>query len=87
MANLKVRLTPGAREDAVAGWRGDVLQVRVKAPPERGKANEALCRLIEEILAIRAIGTVNIWRGVTARNKLVRIAGLTDEEVRRKLGR
>ena len=43
---LEVRLTPRAGRDQIGGRREGVLQVRVKAPPVDGKANEALRKLI-----------------------------------------
>jgi uncharacterized protein YggU (UPF0235/DUF167 family) len=38
-------VTPRARANELAGWRDDVLLVRVTAPPEGGRANAALCRV------------------------------------------
>ena len=52
MARIAVRVTPGAREDAVVGWQDDTLQIRVRAPAERGKANDAVCRLIAKALGL-----------------------------------
>ncbi len=82
---LKVRVTPGAREDAIVGWVGDTLRVRVRAAPERGKANDAVC----EVLA-RALGTskraVTVERGHASREKVLRVDGLAEEETRRRLG-
>jgi len=85
LAYLRVRATPSAREDAVAGWRGDVLRVKVRAAPERGKANEAVCLLIAGKLRL-APSLVTIARGAGSRDKLLFIEGLTDEDVARRLG-
>ena len=70
MANLKVRVTPGAREDAIVGWQEDVLRVRVRAAAERGKANEALCRLLARKLGM-ALSTVSVVRGGGSRDKVM----------------
>lgn len=91
MAFLKVRVTPGAREDAISGWQADpstasgqALRVRVRARPERGKANEAVCRLLARALALPA-GSVSVKQGATSRDKLLEIDGLTDEQARLRL--
>jgi len=85
LAYLKVRVIPGAREDAVPGWREDVLRVKVRAAPERGKANEAVCLLIAAKLGL-APGAVTVARGAGSRDKLLFIEGLTDEDVGLRLG-
>jgi hypothetical protein len=85
MARITVRVTPGAREDSVTGWQDSTLRVRVRAPAERGKANDAVCRLIAKALGLPR-SSVGITRGATARRKIVQIEGIDDEEARRKLG-
>ncbi len=84
MAYLKVRVSPGARGDAVVGWMEDVLRIRVKAPPERGKANDALLRFIASTLGLPA-AQVTLRRGSGSRNKVLYIDGMTDDEVRKRL--
>lgn len=92
-ARISVRVTPGARSDEIAGWQGDsaagsgqaVLRVRVRAAPERGKANEAVCRLVARALGLPPT-SVTLSRGAASRGKLLRIDGLSDDEVRRRLG-
>ena len=39
---ISVRVSPGARRTEVVGRHGGGWRVRVAAPPERGRANEAL---------------------------------------------
>jgi uncharacterized protein (TIGR00251 family) len=85
MPYLNVKVSPGARSDAIAGWLGDVLKVRVTAPPERGKANEAVCRLLAAQLGLPA-SAVSVSRGTTSRDKLVQVDGLDEDEIRRRLG-
>ena len=93
MAYLKVKVSPGARKEDLAGWQVDpstgsgqaVLRVRVTAAPERGKANEAVCRLLAARLGLPA-ASVSLSRGAASRDKLLHIDGLSDEEVRRRLG-
>jgi len=84
LARIAVRVTPGAREDAVVGWQDDALHVRVRAPAERGKANDAVCRLIAKALGLPG-SSIGIVGGATTRRKILHIEGIDDEEVRRKL--
>jgi uncharacterized protein YggU (UPF0235/DUF167 family) len=79
-----VKVIPGAREDAVVGWRDHLLRIRVRAKPERGKANEAVCRLLADVAGVPA-SAVSIARGVASRDKVVRVDGLDGDEMRRRI--
>jgi len=68
----------------VAGWLGDALKVRVRAAPERGKANAAVERLLAKALDM-SIEDVSITAGMSAARKRVEITGLSEAEVRRRL--
>ena len=74
---IAVRLTPKASSDRVGETRklpnGDEqLVVYVTAPPDDGKANEAMIRLLAKHLDVPA-SRLTIMRGMTNRNKLVRV--------------
>lgn len=84
MAYLRVRVTPSAGRDALDGWQGDVLRIKVRAAPERGRANQAALRLLARALGLPA-GHLAVVRGAASRDKLVFIDRLSDEEVRRLL--
>jgi len=71
---LEVRLTPRAGRDQIGGRREGVLQVRVKAPPVDGKANEALRKLIAKRAGVPK-SQVTIVRGERSRRKLIAIEG------------
>jgi uncharacterized protein (TIGR00251 family) len=81
---VKVRLHPRARHNEIAGEREGALVVRVSAPPVDGKANAALCKLIARALGIGR-GRVTIVRGASAREKVVRIDGVTEDRLRSTL--
>lgn len=84
---LSVRVQPGARGTAIVGWVGDVLLVRISAPPVDGKANEALIVLIAKALGVTK-SSVRIQRGESSRRKLVTVDGLErakGDEILRKL--
>ena len=82
---LSVRLFPKAPRNEIVGVRGGALIVKVTAPPEQGKANAALCKLLAESLRI-ASGKVKITRGATSRNKQICIEALSPNEVSDRLG-
>ncbi len=85
MAYLNVRVTPGARQDGLAGWQGTALKVKVRAAPEKGKANDAVCALVAEALGL-PVRSVLVERGHTSRGKLLLVDGLEEEEMLRRLG-
>ena len=82
--HLRVKVSPGARDDRIAGWQGGVLRLRVRAAAERGKANEAVCRLIAHALGIPP-GAVSVQHGRTSREKLLAIEGLDESAVLARL--
>ena len=66
------------------GWQGDALRLSVAAPPERGKANEAVVRLLADALGVPR-QRLRIVRGQTARRKVIFIEGLDEAEARARL--
>jgi uncharacterized protein (TIGR00251 family) len=81
MAEIEVRVIPRARRDEIGDERGGRLLVRLTAPPVDGAANAALCRLVARRAGVPA-RRVSIVRGETARDKVVRVDGLTAAELR-----
>jgi len=81
---LQVKVTPNASADRVGPWKGDELQMRVRAPAVDGRANEALCKLLAGHLGIHS-RTVTVYRGATSRHKLVEIQGLDLAATRARL--
>ena len=76
---LAIRLAPRAMADrlvaiAATPEGGRVLKATVTAPPEAGRANEALLRLLAQAWHIPR-RDISIIQGLTSRNKAVRIAG------------
>jgi uncharacterized protein (TIGR00251 family) len=84
MASLSLKVTPSASRDAVVGWQGDVLRVHVRAPAQRGKANDAVLRLLAAALDIDR-RRLRIVRGETSRQKVLSVDGLNEAELRARL--
>jgi uncharacterized protein (TIGR00251 family) len=82
---LRVRVQPRASKDALSGERDGALVVRLTAPPVEGAANEALARLLGEVLGV-APSAVRVVRGAAARSKVVSVAGLDAATARERLG-
>ncbi|WP_295208743.1 DUF167 domain-containing protein [uncultured Brevundimonas sp.] len=89
MANLPVRLQPGAAADRIDGWTSDaegrpVLKVRVRARPIEGEANDAMIRLLAKSLGVPK-SAVSLGRGGQSRSKMIVVHGLDDEELHLRL--
>jgi uncharacterized protein YggU (UPF0235/DUF167 family) len=65
---------------------GGVFLVRVTAPPDEGRANAAVCKVVAEALDVPKTA-VSVVRGHAARMKTLEVAGMTDEEAARRLPR
>jgi uncharacterized protein (TIGR00251 family) len=79
-ARLRLHVVPGASRAGVVGRHGDGWKVRVTAPPERGKANEAVVRLLAATLGLPR-AAVTIVSGHGAREKTVEVAGADRDSV------
>lgn len=81
---VEVRVIPRASRTALAGERDGALVVRLAAPPVDGKANAALLAFLARTLDLPP-RRVSLVHGDAARQKRVLIAGLTLDDVRRRL--
>jgi uncharacterized protein (TIGR00251 family) len=81
MNNFPVKVQPKASRDQVVGYRNGVLQLRVAAPPDKGRANAAVVDLLAEALGV-AKSRVRIVRGQSSRDKVLTVESLTPEDVR-----
>jgi uncharacterized protein (TIGR00251 family) len=83
---LSIRVQPRSRKNAVAGWIGDTVKLCVTAPPVEGAANTACLSLLSTLLDV-PLSRLALVKGGHSRNKVVRIIGLSDDEVRACLSR
>jgi hypothetical protein len=81
---FKVRVQPRSSKNQITGLFEDSLKVRLTAPPVEGEANEACCAFLAKVLAVPR-SRVGIVAGQTSRNKLVRVEGVTTEELLKTL--
>jgi uncharacterized protein (TIGR00251 family) len=83
-ATFQVRVQPRARKNAIVGEIGDALKLALTAPPVDGRANEACTAFFAELLNVPR-SSVTIAAGHSSRNKVIRVAGLSADEVRSRL--
>lgn len=83
-ATFAVRVHPRAKKNAITGEVGDALRISLTAPPVDGRANEACIAFLAELLNLPRT-SITITSGQSSRNKLIRVAGISAEEVRRRV--
>src|SRR6266851_1109194 len=83
-ASFEVKLHPRAKKDAITGELGDALKLSLIAPPIDGRANEACIKFFANVLSVPG-SSVTIASGQSSRNKIIRVGGLSADEVRARL--
>ena len=86
MTVLQIRVHPGARIARLKEWRGDVLRIDVTEAPERGRANDAVVRLLSDALGI-ARTNLSVRQGHAGRDKRIEVSGLDPGELRERINR
>lgn len=76
-ARIAFHVTPKSGRDEIVGWRGGELCVRVTAPPEDGKANAAVIRLVARRAGLPK-SAVRVVRGETSRHKTLELEGIDE---------
>src|SRR5436189_6394377 len=77
-ATLAVRAQPGGKKNGVKGERAGSLVIAVTAPPEDGRANDALVEMLKDWLGVKR-SQVELISGKTNRNKVFLVRGATTE--------
>ena len=70
--DLHVHAQPGAGRTQITGRHGDALKIRVAVPPEHGRANDALAKVLADVFGVAAAG-VSITAGEKSRTKHFRV--------------
>ena len=79
-----VKVHPRARKNAITSEIGDALRVALTAPPVEGRANDACIEFFAKLLKLPR-SSVTIASGLSSRNKVIRVAGVTAQSVRERL--
>ena len=83
-ATFAVKVHPRAKKNAITGELGDALKLSLTAPALDGRANQACIEFLANLLKVPR-SSVTIASGQTSRRKVIRVAGLAAEEVRKAL--
>ena len=83
-ATISLRVQPRASRNAVVGWTGDILKIRLTAPPVEGAANAVCLTFLADLLDLPS-SHIEILKGARSRTKVVQITGLSKEEVHARL--
>ena len=81
---IPVRIHPNAARNEVMGITDGILQVRISAPPVKGKANKELIDFLSQLLGVSK-SRLSIIKGHTSRNKVIAVDGLSREELLKQL--
>jgi uncharacterized protein len=85
-SRLSIRVQPRSSRNAIAGWTGTTLKMSLTAPPVDGAANAACLAFLAHLLDMPA-SRLSLLKGARSRTKLVRLRGMNQEEVDRRLRR
>jgi uncharacterized protein len=85
-ATFAVKVQPRAKKNAITGALGDTLKLALTVPPVNGRANEACIEFFANLLKVPR-SSITIASGASGRRKVIRVAGLSAEEVRTRLCR
>lgn len=83
-AVVRLHVQPSAGRTAVSGTYADSVKVKVAAPPEGGRANEACAELLAGVLGVKP-AAVELVSGSSSRSKRFAVTGVAEADVRRRL--
>jgi len=79
-----VKVQPRARRNAIVGELGDALKIALTAPPVDGRANQACIDYFANLLNLPR-SSITIASGQSSRNKVIRVVGISADELKRRL--
>ena len=84
MGRIVLYCQPGAKQTQCVGLHDGKPKIQLKAPPVDGAANKALIGFLSDVLGVPK-SAITIALGASGRTKRVEVAGLSDEELSRRL--
>ncbi|MFC1767499.1 DUF167 domain-containing protein [Candidatus Margulisiibacteriota bacterium] len=82
---FQVKVQPKSSVNKVVGQEGGKLKVRITSPPVEGKANSALVDLLAVFFGVKR-SSIGIVKGLKSRSKIVRVEGLSREDLTERIG-
>jgi len=79
-----IKVQPRAKKNAISGELGGSLKISLTTPPVEGRANDACIEFFANLLKVTR-SSVTIAAGQNSRNKVIRVAGVTAQQVRDRL--
>jgi len=73
---IEVQVKPNSRKESIERLESGIYKVAVNAPPQEGRANEAVIELLAEHFKVSK-SSIKILRGHTSKKKLLEIEGLS----------
>lgn len=80
-----MKIHPRARKNGITGEVGDAIKISLTAPPLEGRANQACIEFLANLLKVPR-SSVTIASGQTSRRKVIRVSGISAEEVHNRFG-
>ena len=74
-----MKVVPSSSRDALAGWLGEALKIKVRAPAEKGRANKAVEKVIANALGI-SLRSVSVVSGFTTALKIIEISEISESD-------
>ncbi len=72
---IEVKVEPRSSRKGIAGTMGNVVKVKLTAPPVGGAANDQLIEVMAEATGAKK-SSIKIVRGVSSKKKVIEIAGV-----------
>jgi len=82
--SFAVKIHPRAKKNAITGELGDALKVSLTAPPVGGRANDACIEFFAKLLKVPR-SSVTIASGQSSHRKVIRVVGLSVEEITKRI--
>lgn len=75
---LRIKVTANASKDEIVGWEEGELKIKIRAQPEKGRANQAIIAFLAERFSLPQ-RNITLHAGQTNRHKCFIIKGISKE--------